>query len=63
MAKPYCPDFKIITAIVQVPKFFRIFAVNVADFNLAHVVNIVEEDLSSVNNVEHLDIILGKPKP
>ena len=60
MVKPYCSDFKIITAIFQVPNFFSIFAVNVADFNLA--VNIVEEDLSSVNNVEHLNIILGKPK-
>ena len=36
MAKPYCSDFKIITAIVQVP--FRIFAVNVADFNLARAI-------------------------
>ena len=35
---------------------------NVADFNLAHVVSTVEKYLSSVNNVEHLNIILGKPK-
>ena len=38
MAKPYCSDFKIITAIVQVPKFFGFFAVNVADFNLAQLI-------------------------
>ena len=38
MAKPYCSDFKIITAIVQVAKFFGFFSVNVADFNLAQLI-------------------------
>ena len=33
MAKPYRSDFKIITAVVQVPKYFGFFAVNMADFN------------------------------
>ena len=38
MAKPYYSDFKIITAIVQVPQIFRIFAGNVADFNFARLI-------------------------
>ena len=59
MAKPYS-DFKIITAIVQVPKFFR-FLLWMWQI-LIWPGYLVEEDLSSVNNVEHLNIILGKPK-
>ena len=38
MARPYCLDFKIIIAIVQVPKFFGFFAVNAADFNLEQLI-------------------------
>ena len=59
MAKPYYSDFKIITAIVQVPQIFWIFAGNVADFNLARLILLKKICL---NNVEHLYIILGKPK-
>ena len=63
MAKPYCSDFKIITGIFQVPKIFG-FCCEYGNFNLAQLIlfNIVEEYLSSVNNVEHLNIILGQPK-
>ena len=39
MAKPYCSDFKIITATVYAgAQNFPTFAVNMADFNLAQLI-------------------------